>query len=542
MVLFVLMLPTVIVPLVGLGVDATMLYIVQGKLAAAVDGAALGAGRLLGTPADPQELAGEFLRANFRTETTGYWGATNLVPDITVTLGTTKTIRVAATVEIPLLFSRIFGQPKAMVAANAVATRRDSRIMLVIDRSGSMNTSNGQGGTIIEDTKAYAAAFTQKFTNGSDHLGLVVFDGSAVVGYPTVRPWDPTITSASTGGPNSSFLDGSSTDMVHQIQAIRADSGTGIADALSVAYIELQKAHMKALAANGGVDDRLNSIVLMTDGVPSAVSLYMNNPNNPAENRVVDSSSGCTHWNITTAQQDAARMMLSWFAIPYNQNNNPPYSTSSGNHYGMFLMASLDPNTTTHTANWWMSNGSSSQAKDTTTPNPSSPYAGCTDIYRSTEVENDDLADFLTQIPATDRYGNSLIGTGYSNSHIVKSGGGTLSVYNGSALDRTKVNRDYHWSLAMWNAADSAAARIRSDVNLPNRAGDTQNMQVAIYVIGYMGNGGIDEGLLKRIANDKASTSYDQTKSTGIYVPASNTAALSAAFDTIASVILRLAY
>ena len=57
-----------------------------------------------------------------------------------------------------------------------------------------------------------------------------------------------------------------------------------------------------------------------------------------------------------------------------------------------------------------------------------------------------------------------------------------------------------------------------------------------------MGNGGIDEGLLKRTSNDKASSSYDATKATGIYVAASNINAFAAAFDTIASVILRLAY
>ena len=51
--LFTIMLPTVIVPLIGLGIDATMLYIVQAKLSSAVDGAVLGAGRLLGSPADP---------------------------------------------------------------------------------------------------------------------------------------------------------------------------------------------------------------------------------------------------------------------------------------------------------------------------------------------------------------------------------------------------------------------------------------------------------------------------------------------------------
>src|SRR6516162_6087622 len=132
LVLFTLMLPTLLIPLVGLGIDATMLYIVQAKLSAAADGAALGAGRLLGTQADPAEIAGEFLKANFRANAAGFWGAQNLNPTINVTLGTTKTITVNATVEVPLIFARIFGQPTATVSAKAVSTRRDSRIVLVI--------------------------------------------------------------------------------------------------------------------------------------------------------------------------------------------------------------------------------------------------------------------------------------------------------------------------------------------------------------------------------------------------------------------------
>ena len=43
MMLFALMLPAALVPLVGLAIDASRLYIVQAKLSAAVDGAALGA-------------------------------------------------------------------------------------------------------------------------------------------------------------------------------------------------------------------------------------------------------------------------------------------------------------------------------------------------------------------------------------------------------------------------------------------------------------------------------------------------------------------
>src|SRR5262245_30626111 len=75
-------LPIVLVPLAGLAVDASMCYIVQGKLQAAVDGAALGAGRLLGTNANIPQIAEEFLSVNFPT---GYWGASLSSKNIQVT-------------------------------------------------------------------------------------------------------------------------------------------------------------------------------------------------------------------------------------------------------------------------------------------------------------------------------------------------------------------------------------------------------------------------------------------------------------------------
>jgi hypothetical protein len=329
-----------------------------------------------------------------------------------------------------------------------------------------------------------------------------------------VRPWDPTTTAASTGGPDTAFADGSNNDMLHQIQRINADHGTGIADALMIAYIELQKAHMKELQAKG-VDDRLNSIVLFTDGAPSAISLFLNNPTD----NMIKSSSSCTYKN-----SGATTKMIGWFAVP-----GPPYS---GTGVGMFLMASTDP-TASHTAAWWMSNA----GEDATSPNPSTPFNNCNGLSGSRINDSNDT-DFAT-IPTKDRYGNSLTGTAYTNSAMV--GGDITSVFTGTHLDRTKKTSEYHWGLALWNAADSAAANIRADVNLANRPGDIQNMQVGIYTIGYIGSAGNDEGLLKRIANDKRSSSYDASKPTGLYVPASSPSALSAAFDTIASVILRLA-
>jgi len=49
MILITLMLMTVFIPMAGLAIDLTIMYIVQAKLWEAVDGAGLAAGRLIGT-------------------------------------------------------------------------------------------------------------------------------------------------------------------------------------------------------------------------------------------------------------------------------------------------------------------------------------------------------------------------------------------------------------------------------------------------------------------------------------------------------------
>src|SRR5260370_4737986 len=216
MVLFTPMLAPLLLPLAGLAVDASIARLMQIRLQAAVDGAALGAGRLLGTGAVTQTVAGEFLAANFRTDSSaGTWNVSNLQSNIVYTPGITKRIDISATATVPLLFLRIFGVRSASIAANGSATRSDSRVVFVIDRSGSMNTDDGSGkSTVIQDAINATTILLKKFIEGTDELGLVVFDGSAVVGYPTYAAgaWTPTI--GNTGGPNKTFYDGTANDMV----------------------------------------------------------------------------------------------------------------------------------------------------------------------------------------------------------------------------------------------------------------------------------------------------------------------------------------
>ncbi|MGD0773588.1 MAG: pilus assembly protein TadG-related protein [Candidatus Solibacter sp.] len=536
MILFTLMLPTLLLPLAGLAIDATVARLIQIRLQAAVDGAVLGAGRLLGTPAVPATLAAEFLTANFRTDNiAGTWNAYNLQSNVVYTPGITKRIDVNASAQVPLLFLRILGFNSATVGAAGSATRSDSRVVWVIDRSGSMTQDDGSGTMVVTDAINYTTSLVERFIEGTDELGLVVFDGSAVVGFPTAAAggWTPSISLASTGGPSKTFWDGTANDMPHQLAAITANSGTGMAEALSIAYIEIQKAHMRDLNADG-VDTRLNSIVLLTDGVPSGITLYANDPSNSNANNIVtgSTSGGNCLYKTITAPGTSANMMKNWFAIP-----GPPYSTSSGNPYGMYLLASTDP-AAAHTSNWWMQNGGA----DAAIPNPTTPYNNApSKTCGMMNNSGNTTYSYFSKIPAQDAYGN-LTNTGkYSNSHIT--GGGSLTtIYNGTALDPTKPNLDYHWGLAMWDAVDSAAKNIRTDANLANRTGDTTgNMFIQIYVIGYTGNGGCDDGLLKRVANDAGAAGYDATQPQGQYYSASNGAELADAYQKLASDLLRLA-
>jgi hypothetical protein len=556
------MLPFLVIPLVGLSIDGSVCRLVQLKLQAAVDGAATGAGRLLGVVTDDvvQNVASEFLKSNFTTGA-GSWGAYNLSSvqgtDIVYTPGITKKIFVRARVTQPLLFLRILGFRSVLIASVGQATRTDSRVIFVLDRSGSMNTSDGSGSTVIADALTNAATFIAKFREGIDELGLVVFDGSAAVGYPTYAAGGYTSAICSLGtctatctatpsvcGPNTTFQDGTGNDMPHQVAAVQANGGTGMAEALAVAYIELQKAHMRDLAnpLNSGVDTRTSTIVLLTDGVPTAASLYLNDPQTIAgvayQNNIINGSASgntCTNRHIppSSPTPTAATMMLSYFAVP-----GPPFNQTSGSSspWGMYLLATSD---TAHSSYWWMSTPGTTTSPygDLTTP-VTTPYVACTAGLLN-QNGSSGVYNYFTKIPPLDRWGHSFAGTAYTNSHIT--GGSATMIYSGTGLTMTNYKTDSQWLLAMWNSVDNTAASIRLDSNKPNRVGDTDAaMKIGFEVLGYTGNGGVDDGLLKRVANDPGAVGFVAAQPNGRYYSASDPVQLAAAMNAIAGDILRL--
>jgi hypothetical protein len=411
-----------------------------------------------------------------------------------------------------------------------------------------MNTSDGAGSTVIADAKANAITFLGNFRN-TDEVGLVVFDSGASVGYPTYAAGGystaiPTL--APYGGPDGNFANGATTDMVHQINSVAAGGGTGMAEAISLAYIEMQKAHMRDLNDPlnlAHTDTRFNTIVLLTDGSPTAISLYLNNPNlidNLANRDNIVQATICNNKTIPllAPPPSAGNMMRGVFVI----TGSPPF-TNTGT-VGMYLIPSMD---TAHSSSWWMTN-----AGQTLSPpaGVNQPFAGCPGGLLASN--NPEQNYFTGHVPSADAWGNTIASpwdivpntvTGYTNSQII--GGATGSVVtNGKALDQTQQNglrQNYNWGLVMWNSVDRGAVRIRSDLNKVNRIGDTDNpMQINFEVIGYTGNGGVDVGLLKRVANDPTAVGFDGTQPNGNYYSAGSQTELAAAFASVASDILRL--
>jgi len=250
LILLSMVLPVFLIPLVGLAIDGTMLFIVQTKLSSAVDGAALGTGRLVGVNPDSTAVANEFITANFPA---GFWGANHVNTSVTATDAQgMQTITINASAQVPLLFMRILGQSNATVSASAVASRRDVCMMIVVDRSGSVVEEQANG-TIVNVLNQFVAdSSSSSFVDGLDEIGMVSFGGTWKLDFaPTVyfQSGNPNIGTAINNIPFT-LSNGNS-----------AGSGTNTAEGLYQAWYQLR---------NINNPNALNVILLLTDGRPTA--------------------------------------------------------------------------------------------------------------------------------------------------------------------------------------------------------------------------------------------------------------------------------
>ena len=147
----------------------------------------------------------------------------------------------------------------------------------------------------------------------------------------------------------------------------------------------------------------------------------------------------------------------------------------------------------------------------------SSGFSGCT--------LNDTSSDYpyrrdLAYIPNTDTHGAAT--TGYK---------AVTTVSSGAYVGKVRIDDTSNMSDVGYNTAVNAATIARNNSTL----------NVVTYSIGLGSNGGVDADFLKRMSNDLASPTFDNTKAPGLYVFAPNSTDLNQAFARVASEILRLA-
>ena len=522
MVMFTMMMPFLLVPLVGLAIDATMLFSVRAKLQTAVDGGAIAAAQSLNSgltfttqKATAEKTADQFIRANFPvagafTGYTGYWQSFNLKDGSTDCGGSPcivaaqddankrRTVTVTARVSVPLLFMRILGFSTGTVSATGQAARRDVVLVLVLDRSSSMTPA-------LASLQAGATYFVSQFQAGRDRLGLVAFGGSALVAYPPTD-WGKDPNTATLAGPDTSFENtpdsSASPNILTSISNIAIGSNTGTAEALILAYKELKAANQPGA---------LNVIVLWTDGQPNGITANFNNSTGTG---VI--TSNCTH---KTDGGVSANSMIGWMAQwgGFVSGLTPPYGR------GIYTRSQTDTTTQTSVTNWLI-NGSEPVIG-------SPPSANCAYVSNQANIPSD-----LT-IPTVDLYGNSTTGSttapytalDYQQSEIW---GNECNNGSRTALNLSHTADACQVGLASWNAVDMAGKLIRSDTTL----------LPIIYCMGYEGNGGDDPALMRRLSNVNvaSNTVFDSTKPQGMYLQIATVNDIKPAFQNVLAEILRL--
>jgi len=239
-----LMLFFVLVPAAGLAIDVGMMYLTQSLLSAASDGAALAGARAFSRgsndaaqDANAESTANAYLYANFPA---GYMWSTNLqVSSVAATSSQyVRSLTTTASVQLPLIFLRFYRVNATTVSATSVATRRDANVMIIMDRSGSLQTSGA-----CSPLKAAAVNFVDKFAENRDNLGLITFATSSRIDSPLATVFK--------------------TNMTTVLNEVTCTGWTSTAQAIWQGYDQLV-----ALNQPGA----LNALVLFTDGLPTSAT------------------------------------------------------------------------------------------------------------------------------------------------------------------------------------------------------------------------------------------------------------------------------
>jgi len=513
---------TFTIPIVGLAIDAGFMFAVKARLQSAVDAAALAAARSLAVGLTIAEQEGSararataFFHANYPAGMFNTW-APDPATEVAETGFRTRTVTVTGSVETPLFFMRMIANAASTtINASGKASRRDVNVILVLDRSGSMNT----GGACAAMVNA-AKGFVDLFANERDRLGMVTYGISYALSY----------------APAMNFKT-SSPSLPNVINTISCSGGTGSPQALWKGYEQIA-----AINEPGA----LNVIIFFTDGIPNTITA--NFPVNTLDTtRVADhrslsftnKTSRCfdwengQRWHLSTAPgvQNA-----NWAPTPERQvfrgalygQEDVPGSSNSIIGIVPFVSTGFSDPSGSITYPMDPANGYSTYSTFSSRTNDCW-YRGGNGHNGSGQGTGTAHAQYdIAYLPETDMYGTSLRPTsGVSTVVDFPSG----HPYAGRIDVRDRTNIMY----ASVSALDNVGIRIRN--------GDLgAGIATVVYVIS-LGDADFNDGhtRMRRIANDPASPIYDETKLEGLYVYAPQPADLNEAFVKIAAEILRYA-
>ena len=468
-------------PLVGLAFDVGILYMIRGKLYQSVDAAALAGARALGTGAD-----GPTQKSNAQAAATKYFNAnypSNFWGTISVNFPTPSvddtTVANYRTVSITasVVAPLYFLRMLGQNTAVVAATSQAGRRDALVMLV--LDRSYSMLNT-FQSTTACAIMKTdaaQFVTNFAQGRDMV---GLVIFG-----------SSAYTFAPTTSFgtPDANGNTVASLINQISCNGNTNMAEAMHQAYVKIQ-------AVNATT--RANVIVLMTDGRPNGFTGDYTNYKKGA----------CR--NNAPSPNPLRGVYAQW-------NGGPLPVGVAGTTAGLML--------------WTAPNAAYNS--DAVTPDAASSHCA---MLSDLSTGNQDL----TQMPATDIYGNSTTGPYSANN--------PNSPYNSTDLTTklTSITIPSWVEDAGSNAVDNQGTTIRTDATL----------KPSIYTIALEGNAPTDPPdtlLLRKLANDPSmENDPDSTTRTmwaaqnpgqtrGFFVDAPDAGELCAAFNQIATqIVVRL--
>ncbi len=501
--------------IIGLAVDAGLLYLVRAKLGAAADAASLAAARSLNLSLTVGQQNGDavtrgkaFFNANFPAD---YLGTTSSSVDVSLTQGATpstlNTLYVTANAQTnaPVYFMRLLNYTTIPVTARSQAARRDINLILVLDQSSSMNTVQaGTGQNSCDVMKTAASSFVDYFSNTRDRVGVISFDASYKLDFAPSQNFNPAAKNA--------------------IKNISCGGNTGTANALNQAYQQLKTINEPSA---------LNVIVLFTDGQPNGVTadypVKMKTDTRYGDGYGSYGSTSTLYSMPPSACKDSAgRTYTSPLWNPFKAGD-PGAGAADNTMRGVIAEWNGGPASTGTVAGvfYYISNQNSIVAAS----------SGCSFASTAAEERRD-----VAYIPAQDIYGNATIG--YKTNFVEQTGGygGNDYFTSGPYAGRLRSDSPSALTNASFNAADDQGTKIRSDVTYGP----------AIYTIGLGGNDkyGADAEFLMRLANvptgidskgnPVTNAIYDPNRPRGLYAYAPSSTQLGEAFTIIASSVLRL--